>query len=87
MAVEKASQEAALSERARIVAASAHLTHSGCDCLQVTHHHTADGHVHSWTGCGSEGWCDVTPGCTGAQEAAAAADYHGWDTCAAWDTQ
>ena len=32
------------------------LTHSGCECLPVTHYHSDDGLVHSWVGCGDVGW-------------------------------
>jgi hypothetical protein len=43
----------------------------------------------SWTGCGSEGWCDVEPGCSHAQEAVTGGEdegeYHGWDACTSWD--
>ena len=31
-------------------------THSGCACLTVTRHHTVDGLMHSWVGCGEMGW-------------------------------
>ena len=43
----------------------------------------------SWTefdGCGwdeDQGWCDVEPGCVGAQEADPASRYGGWDLCLA----
>ena len=28
-----------------------------------------------------QGWCDVAPGCVGAQDAEPDQDYDGWDTC------
>ena len=33
--------------------------------------------VQVWTGCGSQGWCDVEPGCEQAQEADISENYHG----------
>eukprot|EP01043_Picozoa_sp_COSAG02_P030474 COSAG02_NODE_1946_length_10302_cov_13.656768_2_plen_887_part_00 len=36
-----------------------HVTHSECECLPVTHHYRDDGLLHSWVGCGEQGWwCD-----------------------------
>ena len=35
----------------------------------------------TFRGCGAEGWCDLEPGCAGAQEADGMAGYDGWDDC------
>jgi hypothetical protein len=76
---------AAKVERERIATSAPQLTHSGCECLPVTYYY-ADTTVQVWTGCGSQGWCDVTPGCEQAQEAEISENnaYHGWDFCDHW---
>ena len=55
-------------------------TAHGCVCLPHTVDYTLGIWPHSWAGCcGGMGWCDVEPGCAGAQEASDG--YAGWDEC------
>lgn len=55
------------------------LTVRGCTCLPLTVE-TSDSESF-WLGCGwpGKGWCDVEPGCLGAQDSTP--QYDGWDLC------
>lgn len=65
----------------RAMKASAEETEHGCKCLPETYDGTNESQDHSerWKGCGPFGWCDVKPGCAGAQETEVG--YSGWDNC------